>query len=609
MWPFSERFPERTAAEVGTPVVEEGDVPQTQAEHEYDYIIIGGGTAGCVLANRLSEPAGTRVLLLERGAYRVNMSDRIPLLSANFLRAGAPKALYPSPTPAALAPSESSLFEVATGKALGGTSKINSMLYTRGAVGEWNGWEEKGCEGWGYEEMERYFKKSERATGVLAERDWHGTEGFWSTRAFPDFILPHWKKTVDVCESLGLPFVQDANSRDHPAYMCAAMDMTRTPEGERSSTETAFLPLTLVKERMDRLKIATHVVVTRIALEQDKEGGQPRAVGVYFESDEEDNAGMTYFARAKREVVLSAGAMGSPKILQLSGIGPKSHLESLGIPLVKDLPGVGSNLQDHVGILTIYKIPIQDSLDRLIVNPLSAIPPLLEYIAFRSGLFLFPLTQLSIFARSSLLDENSRMVLSSPSQADCTKAANTPDIEIMPLPMTQTLEPLPQGWGGLTFLSCLSQPKSRGSVRLASANPRAPPAVDLGYFSHPDDWIVVRKALNLARTLGEGVRAADITYKMEPHRVLPPNASEEQLKQFVSETARTSYHYASTCRMAAEDDPEGPGVVDSRLRVHGVKGLRIADASIMPQVIATHTQAPTVCIAEKCADMILQGHN
>ncbi|KZP00934.1 GMC oxidoreductase [Calocera viscosa TUFC12733] len=593
MWPFSERYPECTPVEVGAP-------------HEYDYIIIGGGTAGCVLANRLSAPVGTRVLLLERGPYRNGVNDRIPLLSANFLRAGAPKAVYPAPTPSALTSSKTALYEVATGKALGGTTKINSMLYTRGAVGEWNGWAERGCEGWGYEDVEPYFKKSERATGVLAERDWHGTEGFWSTRAFPNFAFPHLKKTVEACEALGLPFVEDANSRDHPAYMCAAMDMTRTPEGERSSAEAAFLPLSLVKERQDRLKIATRVVVTKIAFDQSAAGEDPKAIGVYFEADEEGKEGVTYFARAKKEVILSAGAIGSPQILQLSGIGPKSHLESHGIHVIKDLPGVGMNLQDHVGILTIYKIPIQDSLDKLLTSPLSAVPPLLEYMTFGTGIFLFPLTQLSIFARSSLLDDQSRTVLSDPSQADCTKSTNTPDIEIMPLPLTQTMEPLPKGWGGLTFLSCLSQPKSRGSVRLASSDPRVPPAVDLGYFSHPDDWAVARKALNLARTLAEGVRAVDSTYKMEPFRVLEPNASDDELKEFVSETARTCYHYSSTCRMAAQDDLEGRGVVDSRLRVHGVRGLRVADASVMPRVFATHTQAPTVCIAEKCADMVLQ---
>jgi len=264
------------------------------------------------------------------------------------------------------------------------------------------------------------------------------------------------------------------------------------------------------------------------------------------------------------------------------------------------------NLQDHVGMLTMYTIPLRDSLDYILKYPLSAIPPLLKYMVYGTGLFLFPIHQLSIFARSSLLDAQSRTIISDPSQTDCTKSTNTPDIEVVAFPLNQTFEPLPKGCGGLTFMTCLTQPKSHGSVRLASADPLAPPVIDLGYFSNPDDWSVARKALNLSRSVAEGMLAIDPSYKMEPLRVLKPDASDDELKEFVSNTAFTCCHYTSTCRMASEDDLEGPGVLDNRLRVHGVKGLRVADASIMPKVIATHTQAAVVCIAEKCADMILQ---
>ncbi|KAJ7485516.1 alcohol oxidase [Mycena latifolia] len=415
-----------------------------------------GGTAGCVLANRLSTNPQIKVLLLERGDARTGWAARVPLMSTNFM--GDESAAYQ--WPAARPVGDARTLSLVTGKGLGGGSSINSMQYTRGAPAEYDLWSKNGRRGWSYAEVEPYFKSC-----------------------------------AEACTALGLPFYKDINDPGAPLTVCAKLDCTMDAASRRSSTFTAFLPQKLVEERKSHLHICTGAAVTAIDLEVDA-NGQQLVRGVTFEANEPGS-----------KVVLCAGAIATPQILLLSGIGPKDKVKQ---PLNKELRGVGQNLQDHTAMGIMYSVPTDHSLHIIKTSRLRAIIELFRYIAFGQGLFLrvSPVTQLSILVDSALIDDSGHII----SRKD-TEPANLPDLELMPIHFNYSDPPIP---------------------------------IDAG-------------------------------------------------------TVRTTYHYGCTCRMAPESDA---GVVDDKLRVHGIENLRIADCSVIPEMMSTHLQAPAVMIAERCADMI-----
>ncbi|EED84444.1 hypothetical GMC oxidoreductase [Postia placenta Mad-698-R] len=504
-----------------------------ELEDAYDYIVVGGGTAGCVLANRLSQDASVSVLVIERGGVNNGWISRIPFLSMQFVLGGLSTRIWKSVPQKGM---NDRVFELAGGHSLGGASKVNVMLYTRGVPGEYNSWSQGGREGWSYDEIQPYFTRSE--TDLDQDRanppSFHGVKG--RTKQHFGAIL-------------------------HP--------------------------------------------VTRIDTQRDEKGGMT-ANGVYIQSTKANTTRLR-LVRARKEVILSAGPIGSPQVLMLSGIGPDEQLKEHGIPIVKNLASVGRHLQDHIGIAVQYRVPLKDSLAKLQLQPWIILKELLLYILFGMGLFLAPFLELSIFVQTRLFDSKSRTVTQTPADEDAALPMNMPDIEVMPIAWSDAATSKSSTRdGGLGFLVIILRPTSTGTVRLASSDPLADPLVDPNYYATEHDRAVLRQGIRFTLRLHQQLVAQG--YPAHPYLV-PASESDEDIDAFVRAYSQTTYHYSSTCRMA----PEVPGssmggVVDDRLRVHGVRGLRVADSSVFPHILSTHLAAATVAVAEKCSDMVKEDN-
>ncbi|KAG6826121.1 hypothetical protein H0H87_007862 [Tephrocybe sp. NHM501043] len=477
-----------------------------------------------------------------------------------------------------------------TGKGLGGGSGINSMAYTRGYPQDYDLWGASGRKGWSYKEIEGYFKKSEKFVGT-PERDskHHGTNGEWIVRDMGDPYFPSAHGCIDACVSLGIPYNQDKNDPETPLNVCAKLDFTIDLSSHRNSTFHAFLPPKLVSERKSHLHICPGAAVTALDIEDDANKSCVKGVSFREATGVDEKI---YHARAHREVILCAGSIANPQILLLSGVGARHKVKQ---PLKRELAGVGESLQDHMSTGIMYNVPKAESLHILQQSPSRAILEIFRYIAFGEGLFLSPVTQLSILVDSAQIDDSGHVI---PNKS--TNPSRLPDIEIQPIHWNISDPPVPHKEGVLSLMVVLMRPASRGTVSLASADPLERPACDLGYFTDPVDYTVMRKGLKLAKRIGEKMRqhGAKIT-----DLYMPKSESDADLDLFVQKFTRTNYHYTSTCRMGPESDFH-PGVVGDDLRVHGISNLRIADCSIIPIMVSTHPQAPAVMIAEKCADMI-----
>ncbi|KAJ6617890.1 alcohol oxidase, partial [Mycena sp. CBHHK59/15] len=535
MWP-SAKYPALSAT----------DIPQLfDADPTFDFIIIGGGTAGCCLASRLSEDPAVKVLLIERGPVSDDWQAHVPLASANIYRPAAPAAIFPvSP----LSQVNDRVIHAVIGEGLGGGSLINSSLYTRG-IADFNKWKEMGRENWGYDALEPYFVKSEN---TLSQRhsNFRGKGGLWTNQTFPEPLFEIHRRMTEAATSIGIPHISDLNSPDAPAICCPTLDVTTDINMHRHSTFKAFLSPQIAQERKTNLKICTDTIVTRIKC-TTAGTGKPRALGVYFQDTHLTRKSRTFYARASREVILCAGAIASPQILMLSGIGPEDHLRSFSIPVVRHLSGVGSYLRDHVGIPISYQVPMTESLNVLRNNIFRAILEVLKYIVFGTGLLSIPFMQTTIFARSSLLNENMEVTSATPADLDSRDPKNIPDVELMPIAHRGgegENDPLDRV-GVFTLLAALVTPKSSGTVRLPSTDPHARARIDLGYLSDPADLPMARKAVRLALRLAQQVRTRG--YPLG-NLLVPESEDEASLDKFVRDNLRTTYHYTSTCRMAPE---------------------------------------------------------
>ncbi|KIJ33856.1 GMC oxidoreductase [Sphaerobolus stellatus SS14] len=564
-WPFATPYPEIQVRDIG---------------EEYDYIIVGGGTAGCVLANRLSASPDTSVLLIERGPLADTWASRVPLLSSDFASDGSRTYKRKSE----FQPEIDQHIELVVGSALGGSSRINQMLYTRGLKQEYDMWKDAGFEGWGWEDMKRNFIKSERSLmGAEIDEDIHGKNGEWCNQTSEDLHFRGFNKVIDSCKELGLPYIKDINSPKLPTIGCGLLHWTRDQNQHRHSTYHAFLPLDLALKRKKNLHVVTKAVVERIQFESP---AIARGVNVVSRSGKESTS-----VRAKREIILCAGPFGSPHVLMLSGIGPAQHLKDHGIDVIKDLPAVGDNLEDHFGASIAYRVPMGESLLAIEKRPWVFIIELFRYLLFGTGLLLAPVLQLAIFASSLLLNEKGM-----PSKIEIAGPETLPDVEIMPMAYFSGDGKFDKSRGIFSFLNVLLHPKSKGTVRLSSKDPKAPLLIDPRYLSSPDDFAPLRASLRLTLRVKESMIAQG--FPLEDW-ITPSGEDDASLDKFIRKHNRTTYHYSSTCRMG--------DVVDEKLRVIGVKGLRVADSSVFPWVLGTHLQAPTVCVAERCAEMILDG--
>ncbi|KAI0071403.1 alcohol oxidase [Panus rudis PR-1116 ss-1] len=593
MWPFSTPFPTFKPSEVGAavPYTEEGI-----EQYTYDYIVVGGGTAGCVLASRLSEIPGVSVLVIERGRHADKWADRVPLISANFFRKDSPSAMWDS------APMEhvnNRTFQVLSGEGLGGGSLINSSVYMRGLRSDWDSWNQLG---WSYDELLPYFKKSETSFDH-PDPAYRGQEGPWVNQTPRWFNYKPLNFYRDACVALGIPHVKDINGPDVPATALCTSNLTIDKQMKRVSTAAAFLPKSLCLARRSHLKICTNTLARQLDIETTT-SGILRARGVYMESSSSAASGANpvFYVRARKEIILSAGALATPQLLLLSGIGPKEHLVSKGINVVHDLPGVGSNLQDHCLVPVSYQVPMRDSMHRLLSTFWGALVEVLKYLVFGTGPLAVGFMQLTLFLQTSALNDKSEISITGSHTAVNKPDENVPDAEIMGCPTRSASKPVDEidKVGVFTLLTCIVKPKSMGTIRLASKDPWDRALVDLNFFSHTSDILVFRKTIRFAFRIAEEMRR--LGYPLKDLRI-PASDSDSDIDNHILTYAMLSYHYSSSCRMAPLDDPR-PGVVNHELKVHDIEGLRICDTSIFPQMLGTHTMAPVVVVAEKCADMI-----
>ena len=528
---------------------------------EYDYVIAGGGTGGSVLAGRLSEDPSIRVLLLEAGR-----SDRHPFIHmpAGFPRLkGGPYQWAYSSVPQKHSNGRS--IPLPQGRGLGGGGSINSQVFTRGVAGDYDGWAgDYGCEGWSAVEVSKYFIRSESNTRLSGPH--HGTTG---PLGVSDLRRPHTLSAafVQAGQEFGLPYNNDFNGAKQ---LGVGFYQTTTRNGRRCSAAVAYLK---PARRRPNLTVRVNVTVSKVVI---KNG---RAVGI---QTIEGGVARTYGAR--REVLIASGAFGSPKLLQLSGIGDPADLAAAGIDVLHALPGVGKNLQDHLDLDIIYELTDDHSLDRFNrVRPATVLAGL-EYLAFRTGPFASNLVEAGGFSYANT-DEK------------------TPDLQFHFLPAARSepgIASLRPGFGA-TLNSYFLRPRSRGAVRVASSDPTMTPLIDPNFLADDYDLEMTIAGVQQSRQIMEQSSMAAFIQKEhigDGSRV----ATRDEYVNFVRSYGRTSYHPVGTCAMGTTDD----SVVSPRLKVHGLEGLRVVDSSIMPRLVSANTQAPTIMIAEKAVDMILE---
>ncbi len=518
---------------------------------DYDVIIIGGGSAGSVLASRLTEDPNRRVLLLEAGGRDRHPFYHLPAGFAKMTKGIGSWGWHTVPQ----RHMNNMVIRYTQAKVIGGGSSINAQIYTRGNALDYDEWRQAGCTGWGYDDILPYFRKAE--DNDTYDNRYHGQGGPLGVSQ-PRAPLPICDAYFAAAAQLGIPRNMDMTGevQDGVGFYQLTQKNYR-----RSSTAVAYLR---PAERRPNLTVQTGAQVLRIVVDQG------RATGVELAGQGVLRAG---------EVILSAGAIGSPRLLQLSGIGPADHLRDLGIPVVFDQPNVGANLQDHVDLFVIAECSGPHTYDRFAKPHLSAWAAL-QYLLTRKG----PV--------ASSLFETGGFWYADPN-------ARSPDIQLH-LGLGSGIEAgvaaMPQG--GVTLNSAYLRPRSRGTVRLASADPLAAPLIDPNYWADPHDREMSIRGLKLAREI---MRQDALKPFVLAERLPGPDVqTDADYFNYACAHAKTDHHPAGTCRMGA--DPHA--VVDPQLRFNGIAGLRVVDASIMPSVVSSNTNAATIMIAEKAADMI-----
>jgi choline dehydrogenase len=526
---------------------------------EFDYIVVGAGSAGCVLANRLTADGKHSVLLLEAGPRDSNPWIHIPLGYGRLFKEKSVNWMYQTEPEPGL--NGRNVFQP-RGKVLGGSSSINGLLYVRGQHEDYDRWRQHGNLGWGFDDVLPYFKKAEDQT--RGGDDLHGVGGPLpvSNLGHPDPISTAF---IEAAVQAGIPRNPDFNGATQEG---AGFFQTTTKGGRRASTAVAYLR---PAKGRSNLHIETSALAERILFE-----GR-RAAAVTYRS-----SGVLRTARAKKEILVAGGAYNSPQLLQLSGIGPADLLRQHGIEVVLDAAGVGHDLQDHMQVRVVMRCSQAITLNDIVNNPIRRVMTGLRYAAFRSG----PLT-IAAGTSGAFFRTNPRLA--------------TPDIQIHFLPfstdkMGEKLHP----FSGFTASVCQLRPESRGSLRIRSADPAAPPEIRVNYLASEVDRTTNVEGLKILRKI---LRAP----ALEPYvaeEVDPGDkvTSDEALLAYCRARGTTIYHPTSTCRMG--NDPLA--VVDQRLRVRGIEGLRVVDASVMPDLVSGNTNAPVIMIAEKASDMILQ---
>ncbi|NND49307.1 MAG: choline dehydrogenase [Rhizobiales bacterium] len=528
------------------------------AGETFDFIVVGAGSAGCVLANRLSASGRHKVLLLEAGGRDASPWIHVPLgYGKHFTN---PKVNWLSTSEPDPATGGRSIAQP-RGKVLGGSSSINGLVYMRGQREDYDHWRQLGNEGWAFDDVLPYFRKHE--DNQRGEDEFHGAGGELGVCDTP-IRHPLCDAFIDAAVACGHQRTDDHNGACHEGF---GYVQTTQRRGWRSSAATAFLK---PAKGRSNLKIVTGAHASRV-LVSDR-----RATGVEWLSE-----GQTHSASANSEVILSGGAINSPQLLQLSGIGPAEFLRGHGIEVVADLAGVGANLQDHYNGRLVYKTRERNTLNDIIGNPWRSAIEGLRYITQRKGFLTLSTSVAAGFVRTD------------PSVA-------SPDIQIGIALFSgdKAGDPL-HDFSAISIIVRHLRQESRGEIMITSADPMAPPAIRPRYLTVQSDVDGLVKAMMEGRRIMEAEPMRQ--HIVAEHLPGPDCAGEEDMAEFVKKRGGISFHPAGTCKMGSDE----AAVVDARLQVHGVSGLRVADASIMPTLISGNTNAPSIMIGEKAADMIL----
>ncbi|XP_013405468.1 uncharacterized protein LOC106170227 isoform X4 [Lingula anatina] len=562
-------------------------------DEEYDYIIVGAGSAGCVLANRLSEDSDSKVLLVEAGGEeKWNLLIDIPLLTPMTQLSDIDWQFKTVPQQHACKGMHNNQCRWPRGKVLGGSSCLNYMIYIRGSRHDFDQWAASGCEGWGYDDVLPYFMKSEDNTNAeYANSGFHGKGG--PLTVSDSNVTELTSYFLESAKELNYPVI-DVNGESQIGFMHSQATVNK---GVRQSTAKAFLRPAMDRENL-HISIKSHT--KRVLIENKK------AVGIEFIKD-----GTLRKVKARKEVILSAGSIGSPHILLLSGVGPKEHLRKFQIPVEADLP-VGENLEDHI---------MTDIATFLIDKPLSitedkvlSVSSFFDYLLY-GKVFLHSGLPSNCGLEGSAFFDTVREVPDAMSGMQLHLLASHPGNDPYKQyaanvnfqnEVFEAIHGGRAGMHGFSIFPILLHPKSRGTIRLKSTDPFEHPEIDPHYLEHPDDVKVMVEAMKLAIKVGNTTAFKKIGAQLSD-RVLPSCShhkplSDDYLACYIHHITLTVYHPTSTCRMGAPAD--AMAVVDPQLRVKGIAGLRVADASIMPHVVSGNTNAPTIMIGEKAADLI-----
>jgi choline dehydrogenase len=534
----------------------------TRLEGDFDYIVVGAGSAGCVLANRLSADPGSRVLVLEAGGRDNWIWFHIPV--GYLFAIGNPRSDWMFQTEKEPGLNGRSL-NYPRGKVIGGSSAINAMISMRGQAQDYDHWRQLGLSGWGWDDVRPVFKRLDNH--FLGATEHHGAGGEWRVEQ-PRVKWDVLDAIARAATEMGIPATTDFNTGDNTGVGYFHVNQKR---GLRWSAARAFLKPVLGRAN---LRLETGVLVEKVLFDGK------RVIGVRFRQN-----GRLVEARAKGEIILSAGSVGSPQILQLSGVGPAEWLAGLGIALVHDKPGVGHNLQDHLQQRAIFKVHGVKTLNETYHSLIGRALMGTEYALFQKGPLTMAPSQLGIFTTSSPDHERANI-----------------EFHVQPLSLDKFGDPLHR-FPAITVSACNLRPTSRGTIRLRSADPSAKPMIAPNYLATHEDRRVAADAIRVTRRLMR--QHAMQAYR--PEEFLPgPSVGDDDasLAKAAGDIGTTIFHPVGTAKMGIPSDPMA--VVDERLRVIGLKGLRVIDASVMPSITSGNTNTPTIMIADKAAQMVIE---